>query len=148
MTVHANGTHAKEIALYYLKLTQLRATPHIMGKTINQVKNLLQAGYTKEEIIDVMEYVILERKVEVYSFGYFSSCINDVLRDLKVMKERYEEEKKKKELDEQLASVQNTQRSEVSVDDQSAERNREKARRFNLQSRKRTQSYFDMFEGQ
>lgn len=146
MSPTPNGTDAKDIALYFIKLTQGRATPSIIAKTIRQAKTLLSREYTKQEIIKVIDYIILEKKYDVYSLGYINTCINDVLREIKKKKEQEELQRKKEEIRKKLASGVTC--SEVKDDGKSTERNREKARRLGVQSRFREKFNFDMFEGQ
>lgn len=146
MSPTPNGTDAKDIALYFIKLTQGRATPSIIAKTIRQAKTLLSHEYTKQEIIEVIDYIILEKKYDVYSLGYINTCINDVLREIKKKKEQEELQKKKEEVRKQLASEVTC--SEVKDDGKSTERNRKKARRLGVQSRFREKFNLDMFEGQ
>lgn len=147
MNVKANGTHAKDIALHFVQLAEIRTTPQIMGKTIKQAKTLLENGYSKKEVIKVIDFIILTKKVNLYSLGYVNSSINDVLREIE-QQELEEQTRIAKEEWKQLAEKQATSRSEVSTNDESSERNRAKARRINIQSRKRTQPYLDMFERQ
>lgn len=150
MTIHANGTDAKEIVIRFFELKNIRATPPIYAKTMSQCKSILSAGYTKEEIIEVMEYIILEKKVDMYSIGYISASINDMLREINEKKAKEEAEKRIKEIREQLASSEQTPQSEVRTNDESTQRNREKAERgrTGVQSRLRKKFNFDMFEGQ
>lgn len=139
-----NGTDAKDIALHFLRETGVeRVTPAIIAKTISQAKNILKAGYTKEEIISVIDHVI-NRGVTMYSIGYVSHAINDVLRDI----EEKELKAKAKLVAQQLQEEQAKSRSEVTSDGESATRNQDKARRFGVQSRVGKKFDFDMFEGQ
>lgn len=146
MSPTPNGTDAKDIALYFIKLTQGRATPSIIAKTVKQAKTLLSNEYTKQEIIEVINYIILEKKYDVYSLGYINTCINDVLREIKKKKQQEELQRKKEEVRKQLTSE--VMCSEVKEDGKSTERNREKARRLGIQSRFREKFNLDMFEGQ
>lgn len=140
----ANGTDAKDIALYFLGVTGVeRATPAIIGKTIAQTKHILEAGYTKDEILAVIDHVI-RKGVRMYSIGYVSHAINDVLREMEQEKLKEQAKEVVKQLEENHAQS----RSEVKHDDESAQRNRDKARRLGVQSRKREKFNFDMFEGQ
>lgn len=147
--IQANGTDAKDVAIHFINLTNTRATPHIMGKTIVQAKSLLSYGYTKEEVIEVLDYVILVKKKNVFSLGYISASINDCLREINENKEKEELNRQKEEVKNAFAS-QPVTTSEVKVDDESKERNRQKAERIraNIQSRKREKYSLDMFEGQ
>lgn len=135
---------AKEIALYFLDLTQDKFTPSIVSRNVKQSRELLEAGYTKEEIIRVIDEV-LRRNPNVYSLGYISASINDVLRELNEFEKREAVEKQREEMRTQNALTIQQGRSEVSPDE-STERNREKARRASVQSRFGKKFDFDMFE--
>lgn len=147
--IQANGTDAKEIAIHFVKLNNIRATSHLMGKSITQAKGLLQAGFTKEEVLEAMEYAVTVKGVVMYSLGYMSASIHDLLREIKQKKEQEETKRLAEEVKEQLAS-QPMQTSEVRIDNESAQRNREKAERIrnSFQSRLRKKYDFDMFEGE
>lgn len=140
MSVKANGTDAKDIALHFLNLTEGRATKAIMGKTIMQAKSILEAGYTKEEILMVIDFIISTKNIQMYSLGYVSASINDALREAKKHKEQQENKLKM----EQLAKEQ---RVEVSTDEQVRERNRARLERLGIQSTIRRKHSLDMFEG-
>lgn len=142
------GKDAKEVAIHFMKLTEQRITPAIMGKTIKQTKSLLEAGFTKREIIEVMDYVIHVKRVEVWSVGYFSACINDALRELKEIQEAEQRAERLDELNRQREEALANQTNEVTTNDESAQRNRDKAKQFGAQSRKRTKFNLDMFERQ
>lgn len=143
MTVPANGTFAKEIAIRFVELTQERITPLIMKKTINQAKSLLQSGYSKDEILSVIDCV-LEKGTIMHSLGYVSACINDVLKEIQQKKDA----QKAASIRAEFEQAQKAQQSEVNVDAESAERNRQKASRFGIQPGKREKYSFDLFEGQ
>jgi Holliday junction resolvasome RuvABC DNA-binding subunit len=140
-----NPTHAKEIALYFLDLTQDKYTPNIVARTVIQAKALLSAGYTKVEIIQVID-AVLKKKPDVYSLGYVSSSINDILREIKEKETSVLAEKQREKLRTQIAETIESNRSEVTRVDESTERNREKARRASAQSRFGKKFDFDMFE--
>jgi hypothetical protein len=135
---------AKEIALYFLDLTQDKFTPSIVSRNVKQSRELLEAGYTKEEIIRVID-AVLKRNPNVYSLGYISASINDVLRELNEFEKREAVEKQREEMRTQNALTIQESRSEVSPDE-SSERNREKARRASVQSKFGKKFDFDMFE--
>jgi len=142
MSPKANGTDAKDIALHFLKITGKRTTPQIVSKAIIQAKSMLESLYTKNEIISVIDYIIDQKKIEMYSLGYVGACINDVLRE---MNKSVVDETVIHELD-QLASEQSKERSEVIVSHESGERNRKRAERNNSKCRFRKKFNFDMFE--
>lgn len=140
----ANGTDAKGIALHFIDSTTQKATRQIMSKTILQAKSLLESGYTKDEIISVIDFVINEKHVDMYSLGYVNASINDVLREIKQKKSVEESKAKSEEIQKQLTSVQEEQRNEVKDDGESTQRNRSKIDRFGTQSRfGKYDSFFD-----
>lgn len=139
MTVKPNGTDAKDIALHFVNSTTGRATPQIMGKTINQAKSILKSGYTKTEVLDVIDYLIHTKNADLYSLGYVGASINDVLKTIR--KQRAIEEAKK-----QLALKQVQERSVVEVESESSQRNRSKVERFGVQSGFREKYHLDLFE--
>lgn len=133
---------ANRIAKAFIKATAGRATPAIMKKNHAQAKTLLQAGYTEEEILRVLTYLVEEMKVEIYSMGYISACINDTLR---ILRKRDTQEAARKARQEHEATL--PERNEVNFDDASARRNQDKSGRFGLQSRFGEESFSDLFEG-
>lgn len=140
--VKANGTVAKDIGLYFLRETFVeRYTPSIVNRTVGQAKSLLEAGYTEEEIYYAIDH-LTARGVDMYSLGYVSTAINDVLRE----RQAWEDKAKAEEIQRKMIELHSKDREEIEVDDESAKRNREKAERFNLQSRKRTKFDKHMFE--
>lgn len=139
-----NPAEAKDIALYFLDLTQDKFTSSIVARQVKQAKALLEDGYTKEEIIRVIDEV-LKRNPKVYSLGYISASINDVLRELNEFEKSEAVDKQREEMRTQNALTIRESRSEVSPDE-STERNREKARRAVVQSRFGKKFDFDMFE--
>ena len=140
--VKANGTIAKDVALYFLDMTTDRYTSSIVAKTINQAKQLLEAGYTKEEIISVIDYITTKTSVKMYSLGYVNHCINEVLNKIN------EENKAKqiREIIEQGKLEQATTIDRGDIDNESTKRNREKVSRLNIQSRQRKKFDFDMLK--
>lgn len=140
--VKPNGTDAKEIALHFFDMTTGKATPAIMGKTINQVKSILRSGYTKEEIIKTIDYIVDVKGVNMYSFGYVNASINSILMEIKEKEKAEKEREQRKEIEKQVTASA----KEVKADDESKERNRNKLRRFGVQSRFGEKFDFDMFE--
>lgn len=142
--VKANGTFAKDIAIHFLNSTTDRYTSSMVGKTIIQAKQLLESGYTKEEIISAIDYVVNNTKVEMYSLGYINTCINDILKDVQALNNKQLLREKKKKLEEEYQAIINKDRGEVF--DESTNRNRDKFRRLNIQSRQRKKSPFDLLK--
>lgn len=134
-----NGTHAKEVAIYFLDKTQDKYTPAIIAKMINQVKNIMSCGYNKEEIISVIDYLIDVKGVKIYSLGYINSAINDTLEVIK--KETYNSKV------EEMLNKEREVTEEVKVNEDSNQRNREKSERFGTNTRFGEKHNFDMLEG-
>lgn len=142
MKIKVNGTEAKDIALYFLDMIGTeRYTQTIVGRTIRQVKSVMASGYTKDEIVKCIDHII-NKGVTMYSFGYVSASINDVLKEIEILELQNESKKTKVELDELLKK----ETKAVVTDDESARRNAEKAKRFGVQSRFGKKFDFDMFE--
>ena len=145
--VQPNGTHAGEIARHFVKATGIRVTSSIMGKTVNQAKKLLDAGFTKAEIIASIDHVV-DQGIEIYSLGFLDHCIDRCLREIKQKQIEEESRIMKEEFERKKAEEQHAIAEEVKVDVESAKRNREKADRLrsSVQSRVREKFNFDMFE--
>lgn len=138
---------ATEIALHFIKVTEIRTTPLIIKKTTNQAKSLLSNGYTKEEIISVIDYIINNKKATMYSLGYISASINNMLIEINKSKKQIESKIKSDEIKTSLASIQDRDRDEVKTSDESTQRNRNKSNRFGIESRFREESFSDLFKG-
>lgn len=142
MTIKPDGTVAKDIALYFIEQAVGRATPAIIKKTIVQAKSLMQHGYTKEEIISVIDYILKIKKTNMYSLGYVSASINDILMEIKKIKAQEEVKQQKELIKEGLKSI----KCEVIKDCSSTKRNRDKADRLGIKSRFGEKSISDLFE--
>ncbi len=149
MTVKANGTDAKDVALHFVKRTSdSRSTPSIIAKTTNQAKILLQNGYTKKEIISVIDYIIDVKKIDIYSLGYINTCINNMIKEINKLEEEQKVKELKRQREEELSKISLEQQSEVNENGESTQRNRDKLNRFGSKSRVGEKFDFDMFKGQ
>ena len=133
-----NPTHAKDIALHFYDRKEWRVggkhATSPFGKSVNQAKKLLGYGYTKEEIIDVIDYIFDKTDVNVYSFGYVNYVINEILDKVKVMKMKEQETQTTMEV--------------MSEQDESTTRNKRKLERLNRKSNIGEEYNFDMFKEQ
>lgn len=147
MAVQANGTDAKDIALHFMELCGLSYIPARVARNVKSAKDLLEQGYTKEQIMSVIQHVIFVKKVDVYSFGYIYSCIEDVLYEIEESAEKAKAQVEIKEaIKKQTATIEQDRKRVIGIDE-STTRNRQKAGRFDPQSRLREKYNFDMFEG-
>lgn len=139
MTVKANPTDAKDIAVRFFERTNQRATSAMFAKTIKQAKDLMLAGFTKDEILKVIDYATSTPN-NIYSLGYFATAINKLLKEV----ERLEAIETVAE----MARQTSIEVREVIDDGKSTERNQSKLRRLGVQSRFREKFDFDLFEEQ
>lgn len=148
MSVNPNGVDARDIALHFVDLTGLRVTPRIMQKTIGQAKTILMSGYSKDEVISALDFAVKKRGIDIYSLGYITASINDLLREIKEEQKKDSLQDDKQAIKELLEAEQLKMRQEVSITDESTERNRNKAGRVGVQSGVGKKYSLDMFEGQ
>lgn len=139
--IQANGTEAKDIAIYFMQQTNKDITQREVGKVITQVKSLMLKGYTKTQIIATIDHVIKLTSIKMYSFGYIATVIDDVLKRM-AEKEQMQELRLQMEKEQQKAIG-----NEVKVSGESTERNRNKASGFGTESRFREKFNFDLLEG-
>ena len=144
----ANPTVAKDIAIYFLEATDQRYTPSIIAKTIIQAKAILEAGYTKDEIIQCIDWVVNKTTVVMYSLGYISTMINKILENIKEEKVDEEKNEKLKKYREDMLNFQQDllKKEGEEVSNEASNRNRRKANEFGNKSRERKKYYFDLFE--
>lgn len=135
-------THAKEVAFYFFDKTETRATKAIIARTIKQVKDIMGDGYTKDEMIKCIDYIVDVKKVDMYSIGYLASGINNTLRYVKDMEKRELIESQREEIDKVKQGEVDT---EVSYDAESTERNKAKLQRRSGKSKFRKSFDFDLF---
>src|SRR6185312_1688419 len=143
--IQPNPTDAKTLALHFLELTNNRLERNTIQRTIIQVKNVLAEGYSYDDIVKTIDYV-LARKAGVYSFGYIAASIEDVIKEIRLAEEKDELDKRAEDVRRQMIASAEQQRGKVDDCDESTERNREKAKRLGIQPRFGAKFNFDMFE--
>ena len=78
------GTSAKELVLLFYEKTGLRYTNKDIMIAVKNTKNLLNVGYTHDEIKSVIEYCVDNPPEKgIYSFGFIIYEMNKVLAILK-----------------------------------------------------------------
>lgn len=144
----ANPTVARDIALYFLEATDQRYTSSIIAKTVIQAKSILEAGYTKDEIIQCIDWVVDKTNVIMYSLGYISTMINKILENIKQEAEDEEKNEKLKKYREDMLNFQQDllKKEGEELVNETSDRNRRKANEFGNKSGKRKKYYFDLFE--
>lgn len=136
------SSDAKEIAVYFVNTTNVKASKSLMSKTIVQAKSLLSDGFTKEEIIKTIDYVINVMKIVPYSFGYINVVISDVLPKIN----KLEAQQSAKIAQEEMMEFIEASRNEVRGNDESTNRNKSKLNGFGVQPRFGEELNFDLFE--
>ena len=132
--IYVSPTDAKEVALYFCEAKQINPSQKgVMPSAINNAKRLLADGWSVDEIMETIDYV-LNTNPSVYSLGYLSFCIESVQEKI---------QKKRSALIDKAAVQQATQRaeSEVKEIEYDARRNDEK---FNTKSSIRKKRNFDL----
>lgn len=91
-------TESQVIADYFYNAKNIKTTPAQYRLTLGQAKQLLDSGYSKDEIKDSIDYLI-ENPPEkgFFSLGFLSYCINNVLSQIKKNETRKLETIKEKE---------------------------------------------------
>lgn len=78
------GTSAKELVLLFYEKTGLRYTNKDIMIAVKNAKNLLNVGYTYDEIKNTIEYCVENQPEKgIYSFGFIVHEINKVTTILK-----------------------------------------------------------------
>ena len=90
MAVIPNPTEAKDIALYFLDMTDSDMSKKKIARTIKEAKTLLSEGKTKEQILHVIDKVLDVKGKSVYSFGYIIAVFDDYIKDFEVTKKKLE----------------------------------------------------------
>lgn len=136
------SSNAKDIAIHFINSTNLKASKVLMSKTIIQAKSLLSDGFTKEEIIKTIDYIVNVKKINLYSFGYINAAISSILHEVL----KHEASLSTKDTEKQITVFIEASRNEVQKHDQSTNRNKSKINGFGIQPRLGEKLDFDMFE--
>jgi len=135
------GKDAKECVMHYIdKAMDGKASKAFISRSMVNAKSLLNDGFTKEEIIAVIDYSLDVKHLNVFSFGFYNTCIDNMLREAN----QYQQQIILAEQSRHIASLNQTTRDEVQANDDSTERNRNKSEYFGVQSRLRKKLDFDM----
>ena len=77
------STDSKEVALYFLEKTKQNLhkdkMKSFMARTVPQIKRLLCFGYTRDDLVNTIDYIQDKTKTNMYSFGYVVAVIEDLL---------------------------------------------------------------------
>lgn len=135
------SSDAKDIATYFVNSTDMKASKSLMSRTIVQAKSLLSDGFTKDEIIKTIDYVIKVKKVDLRSFGYINVVISDMLKDVI----KYEASLSAQNAQQDVVAFIEASRNEVRSSDESTNRNKSKINGFGLQPKFGEELDFDIF---
>ncbi len=135
------SSDAKEVAVYFANSTNVKPSKSFMSKTIIQAKSLLSDGFTKEEIIKTIDYVINVKNIKPYSFGYINVVITSILLQIN----KLEAQQSAKNTQEKIMEFIEASRNEVRGVDESTNRNKSKLDGFGVQSKFGEELDFDIF---
>lgn len=135
------SSDAKDIATYFVNSTDMKASKSLMSRTIVQAKSLLSDGFTKDEIIKTIDYVIKVKKVDLRSFGYINVVISDMLKDVI----KYEASLSAQNAQQDVMAFIEASRNEVRGSDESTNRNKSKINGFGVQYKFGEGLDFDIF---
>ncbi len=133
----SNSRSSNRIALHFISKTNGSNDRSNIKRVHSQALNLLEKKYEEDDIMDVIDYIVDVKGVEMYSFGYVSASIHNILPEVKKIRAKEIVKNMKRE----------TSREEVTETNESKERNRSKQERFGVQSRIREKYSKHLFEG-
>lgn len=135
-------TDAQEIARYFTALTGIQHSHFEYSRIVMIAKQILLMRHSKSDIIRVIDYLIKRKRVRVTSLVYVKKCMDDVLYVLL-------QEDKQEEMRIAVENMHNNVEKvrEVRKENESTERNRNKARRFGVKSGFREEHYLNLLKG-
>lgn len=135
---------AHDLALYLDVKNNKTQTPEMVRYNTNIFNDLMWL-YQYDEIKKVIDYLVDVKKKRFYSAKYFKDDMKEYLEECV----RLENSKLiQQQIEEEMLEYSKVKRQEEVDYGESTKRNRDKARRFSLQSGKRTKYLVDLFEGQ
>jgi hypothetical protein len=131
-------SNPRDVAIYFLNLSNQEKSRTNIIRAVKSAGTLLES-YSSSQVKDVIEYLIDVKKIDLYSLAYLNNHMDKYLEEIENirLKETYAEH---------IKNIQTQPTQEVSVDEQSVERNNGKLHRFGIQSRVREKFNFDLFE--
>lgn len=128
-------TDAKEIAIYFLDITNSHASKAFMATTIIQAKQLLNRGYTMKQIKNTIKYVYDVKNPNMYSLAYITASIDSMQKEMKELEAR------------KPSKYDSSQFEEGETDfEQQAKRNKDKLHRFGKKPGFGKEHYIDMLK--
>lgn len=133
-------SQANDIAKYFVDVALGKNAKKSDYGRSNKLAASLLKDFTKDEIVKVIDYLVYVKRTKMYSFGYVSTVINEVLETLN---------------HNELASVERDKMNdllrreqEVTIDNATGERNRNKAGRLGTKPRFGKELDLNLFEGE
>lgn len=131
-------SNPRDVAIYFLNLSNQEKSRTNIIRAVKSASTLLE-NYTSNQVKDVIEFLIDVKKIDLYSLAYLNNHMDKYLEEIENvrLKETYAEH---------IKNIQTQPTQEVSINEQSVERNNGKLHRFGIQSRVREKFNFDLFE--
>lgn len=83
------GKSAQNVVFSFFEKFKLKYTNSDIARTMKNVKDLFNAGYTEDELLKIIEYAFNNQPPEgIYSFGYIIYIKDKALNEIKVNEAR------------------------------------------------------------
>ncbi len=87
------GKSAQNVAFSFFTKFQLKYTPTDIKRVMKNVKDLMNAGYTEEELLNIIDYAFDNQPPSgIYSFGYIISIKDKALNEVRLKAEKLKRE--------------------------------------------------------
>ena len=101
------GKSAQNVAFSFFAKFELKYTPTDIKRVMKNIKDLMKAGYTEEELLKIIDYAFDNQPPSgIYSFGYIISIKDKALNEIKVKEEKLKREEIAQQVRTQISKIQ------------------------------------------
>ena len=105
------GKSAQNVAFSFFATFELKYTPTDIKRVMKNIKDLMKAGYTEEELLKIIDYAFDNQPPSgIYSFGYIISIKDKALSEIKVKEEKLKREEIAQQVRTQISKIQGLER--------------------------------------
>ena len=105
------GKSAQNVAFSFFAKFELKYTPTDIKRVMKNIKDLMKAGYTEEEVLKIIDYAFDNQPPSgIYSFGYIISIKDKALSEIKVKEEKLKREEIAQQVRTQISKIQGLER--------------------------------------
>lgn len=105
------GKSAQNVAFSFFAKFELKYTPTDIKRVMKNIKDLMKAGYTEEELLKIIDYAFDNQPPSgIYSFGYIISIKDKALSEIKVKEEKLKREEIAQQVRTQISKIQGLER--------------------------------------